>query len=77
MAHLDLLEKRADADMAALYWWRRDAAAREDTEQSALTQRLAALAERAAPTTPPIVDLPGNRLRGECRSATRPRRRKR
>jgi hypothetical protein len=66
MAHLDLLEKRADADLAALYWWRRDGAAPEDTEQSALTQRLAALAERAAPTTPPIVDLPGNRLRANA-----------
>lgn len=66
MAHLDLLEKPADVDMAALYWWRRDTAARADTEESALTQRLAALAERAAPSTPPIVDLPGNRLRANA-----------
>jgi hypothetical protein len=69
MAHLDLLEKRADADMAALYWWRRDTAARQDTDEPALTQRLAALAERAAPrtpSTPPIVDLPGNRLRANA-----------
>ncbi len=66
MAHLDLLEKRADADMAALYWWRRDGAAREDTEVPTATQRLAVLAERTAPGTPPIVDLPGNRLRANA-----------
>ncbi|HXE26970.1 MAG TPA: hypothetical protein VN656_00580 [Stellaceae bacterium] len=67
MAHLDLLEKPADADMAALYWWRRDAASREDTDEPApLARRLIALAERATPTTPPIIDLPGNRLRANA-----------
>ena len=67
MAHLDLLEKRADADMAALYWWRRDAAAREDTDVPApLADRLVSLVERTAPTVPPIVDLPGNRLRANA-----------
>jgi hypothetical protein len=70
MAHLDLLEKRADADMASLYWWRRDAAAREDRpdEVSPLAERLAALADRTAAATPPIVDLPGNRLRANAQA---------
>lgn len=66
MAHLDLLEKRADADMASLYWWRRDAAAREDTDEtSPLTERLVSLAERAAPA---VVELPGNRLRANAQA---------
>jgi hypothetical protein len=69
MAHLDLLEKRADADMAALYWWRRDSAAPADTEAPPpLAERLMALTERAAPTTPRIVDLPGNRLRANAQA---------
>jgi hypothetical protein len=64
MAHLDLFEERADADLASLYWWRRDAAREGDTEEAApLADRLVALAERAAPATPAIVDLPGNRMR--------------
>ena len=54
--------------MAALYWWRRDMP-REDMETpTPLTQRLAALAERAAPATPEIVDLPGNRMRATAAS---------
>jgi len=67
MAHLDLLEERADADLASLYWWRRDAAREDDTEEAApLADRLVALAERAAPATPAIVDLPGNRMRANA-----------
>src|SRR5579884_213083 len=69
MAHLDLLEKRADADMASLYWWRRDEAAPEDTDAATpLAERLVALAERAAPIAPAIVDLPGNRLRANAQA---------
>jgi hypothetical protein len=64
MAPLDLLEKRADPDMASLYWWRRDAARANNTDEaSPLAERLASLAERAAPSVPAIVDLPGNRMR--------------
>jgi hypothetical protein len=67
MAHLDVLEKRADADLASLYWWRRDAAAREDTEETMpLSEQLVSLAERAAPIAPAIVELPGNRLRANA-----------
>jgi hypothetical protein len=67
MAHLDLLEKRTDADMAALYWWRRDAAP-PDTEAApplAERVRLVALPE-PAPATPEVFDLPGNRLRANA-----------
>ncbi len=50
MAHLDLLEERADADMASLYWWRRDAAREDDTEEATpLADRLA-VARRAGGT---------------------------
>jgi hypothetical protein len=67
MAHLEPDENRTAADMAALYWWRRDIAQHVDTEEAApLMQRVAALAERAAPSTPPVVDLPGNRLRAKA-----------
>lgn len=67
MAHLDLREKRADADMASLYWWRRDEAARAETDEATpLTERLVSLAERAAPIAPAIVELPGNRLRANA-----------
>jgi hypothetical protein len=67
MVHLDLLEHRADADMASLYWWRRDAARGDNADEaSPLAERLAALAERAAPAMPAIVDLPGNRLRANA-----------
>jgi hypothetical protein len=67
MAHLDLLEERADPDMASLYWWRRDAAREDNTDEaSPLAERLASLAERAAPIAPAIVDLPGNRLRANA-----------
>jgi hypothetical protein len=67
MAHLDLLEKPADADMAALYWWRRDTAAAETEEAPPLAERvrLVALSEPAT-TTPEIFDLPGNRLRANA-----------
>jgi hypothetical protein len=62
MAQLDPLERRAEADLAPLFWWRRDAAARPNTKEPApLDERLVALAERAA--LPRIVDLPGNGLR--------------
>jgi hypothetical protein len=65
-AYLDLLEKRADADMVSLYWWRRDAA-REDTDGTTpLAQRLLSLAERGAPAMPAIVELPGNRMRANA-----------
>lgn len=67
MAHLDLLEKPADADMAALYWWRRDTASRADQDEAApLAPRLVALTERVIPDTPDVVDLPGNRLRANA-----------
>jgi len=67
MAHLDLLEKPAAADMAALYWWRRDTAASADKDETtALTERLVALVERTPPATPAIVDLPGNRLKANA-----------
>lgn len=64
MAHLDLADTRASGDLDALYWWRRDDEARAATStESSLAQRLAALAERALPPAPQIVELPGNRLR--------------
>lgn len=69
MAHLDLLEKRTDADMAALYWWRRDDAARAETDEetSALAERIRLVARlEPAPTTPEVFDLPGNRLRANA-----------
>ena len=63
MAQLDPVARRADADMAALFWWRRDAAARSESEAPApLDKRLVSLAERAV-ALPRIIDLPGNRLR--------------
>jgi hypothetical protein len=68
--HLDLLENRADADLASLYWWRRGAAAAdEDTEAAApLAERLVSLAERAAPTAPAVIDLPGNRMHAKAQA---------
>jgi len=66
MAQLDLREGQTDADLATLYWWRRDSAARDDTEQSArLSKRLVAVGERAAAAPRPVV-LPGNRLRANA-----------
>jgi hypothetical protein len=61
MAYLDALETRADATMATLYWWRRDAAC----PATPLPQRLESLAERAAPG-PRLIELPGNRLRANA-----------
>jgi len=68
MAHLDLLESPGGGDLAALYWWRRDAAPADAEKEEAppLTARLMALAETAVPTIPPIVDLPGNRLKANA-----------
>ena len=63
MAHLDLLESPKSGDLAALYWWRRDAADADTQAAAPLTARLLSLAEQAVPTPPPIVDLPGNRLK--------------
>jgi hypothetical protein len=65
MAHLDLIETRAAATMETLFWWRRDSA-RETMPATPLAQRLIALAERAAPTAPRLVDLPGNRLQANA-----------
>lgn len=60
MAQLDPVE-----DMAALFWWRRDTAAREPAgEPAPLDERLVSLAERAPPP-PRLIDLPGNRLRAQ------------
>lgn len=64
MAHLDAIETRGDANLAALFWWRRDASS-ETEPRATLAQRLSALAERAAPV-PQIDDLPGNRLRANA-----------
>ena len=65
MAQLDLHDERVDADLATLYWWRRDES-REHTEQAAgLSKRLVAVAERAA-AAPRSVALPGNRLRANA-----------
>lgn len=75
MAHHGVLEKRSDVDLAALYWWRRDDAARAEAEDSApLIERVAALAERAVPAAPRRVDWRGNRLRAkaEARRAAEP-----
>jgi len=59
MSGRDVLARSSDADLASLYWWRRD-----DTSVIApLTERLAGLAERAATMSRPIIDLPGNHLR--------------
>ena len=77
MAHLDLLEKRTDADLASLYWWRRRCRARgrhRRRQHGAGGASYAwSRAERAAPTTPAIVDLPGNRMRANAACTTRPR----
>jgi hypothetical protein len=59
MAHLDTLETRADTHLAALYWWRRDGA----PPSTPLQEQLISLAERAAPATPHLVDLPSDRPR--------------
>lgn len=67
MAHRNVLEKRRDADLAALYWWRRDMATHaEAADPAPLVERLASLAERAAPRPPRSVDLRGNRLRARA-----------
>ena len=66
MAQLDLHDGRAEADLATLYWWRRDESG-ENTEHAAwLSKRLVAVAERAA-AAPRSVVLPGNRLRANAR----------
>jgi hypothetical protein len=79
MANRDVLEKRMDADLAALYWWRRDGAMCAEPENSApLTERLTSTVARAASSTPRSIDLRGNRLRakaamrrvGEAQAAT-------
>lgn len=64
MAHLDLIETRGDANLAALFWWRRDASP-ESAPAVPLAQRLMSLAERAVPA-PQLADLPGNRLRANA-----------
>ena len=65
MAQLELHDARADADLATLYWWRRDEP-RENTEQAArLSKRLGAVAERAAAAARSVA-LPGNRLRANA-----------
>jgi hypothetical protein len=68
MANLDPVENRTDADMAALYWWRRDTAKREDAEAMSLMQRIASLAERAVLNKPHTAELPGNRLRANAKA---------
>jgi hypothetical protein len=66
MADLDRVERRAEADMAALFWWRRVTGTRPDGEEPALLdERLVALAERAAPP-PRLLDLPRNRLKANA-----------
>jgi len=77
MADLDSIETRAAGNLDALYWWRR-AASSEAQPPEPLTQRLVAIAERVAPARtvaepPPIIELPGNRLRanGEGRRVDR------
>lgn len=64
MAHLDMIETGGDANLAALFWWRRETASESPTVSS-LTQRLMTLGERAAPA-PQVGDLPGNRLRANA-----------
>src|SRR5579875_3554877 len=68
MAHLDLVETRAAGNLDALYWWRRNAPNESQAAAEPLTQRIVALADRAAPArpageSPQITELPGNRLR--------------
>jgi hypothetical protein len=72
MARLDALARHGDADLAALYWWRRDNAGEERDSSSSLAQRVAVLAERAAPAAAPIVGLPGNRLRAKAQARRAP-----
>jgi len=67
MADLDRVEWRAEADMAALFWWRRATGTRPDGEEPApLHERVVALAERAAPPPPRLHDLPRNRLKANA-----------
>lgn len=71
MAQLDLHDASADADLATLYWWRRDEA-RATTEQAAgLSRRLVAVVERAA-AAPRSVLFPGNRLRANAANRRMP-----
>jgi hypothetical protein len=72
MAQLDTVATPGEADMATLFWWRREAVPHAESEAPALLNaRLVALAERAA-ALPRIIDLPGNRLRAAA-AARRPR----
>jgi hypothetical protein len=72
MAQPDTVATPVEADMAALFWWRREAVPRAESEAPALLNaRLVALGERVA-ALPHRVDLPGNRLRASA--AARPQR---
>ena len=69
MARLDPVARCTAADMAALFWWRRNLAANADGAGPApRTEATPSLAEPAA-RTPPMIDLPGNRLRANAAAA--------
>ena len=72
MADLDRIESPGGADMAALFWWRREKPSRPPLAEAVLLDdRLIALAERAAPPAPRLLDLPRNRLRANAAARRR------
>jgi hypothetical protein len=67
MADFERLATPADAEMAALFWWRGDQAKPAASAEAAPpNERLVAFAGRARPALPRRLDLPGNRLKANA-----------